>query len=127
MRMTEDDDVAGITREDGLGCRAGELVAVRDVDTQATDGYGSLVRQRRIVRVVDIAEHGDNACDPLERCEHRSASDVARVKDQFDAPEDLCNLRAPQPVRVGDQPDDLNARLKPRAPCRWSFRWSARR
>src|SRR6516164_2871247 len=98
MCVTEDDDVGGIPREDGLGRRPGELVAVRNVKAHAADRHGSLARERWIVDVVDVAEHGDDAGNPLEALEHRASTDVAGVEDQLDAPEDLFNLRSPQAV-----------------------------
>ena len=48
-------DVGGIAREREFRCRPSQLVAMAHVDGDAVDGDGPFARQRRVVRIVDVA------------------------------------------------------------------------
>jgi hypothetical protein len=106
MGVAEDDDLAGVARQDTLRGRPAKLVAVRDVDRHAVDRHRSRTRQHRVVRVVDVAADRFDRRDPSELAKDRTAADVAGVQNPRDAVERAGNRRPYEPVRVGDETDD---------------------
>ena len=117
MRVAEHDDVAGVAREDELGRRPSELVAVADVNGHTFNRHDALPRQRGIVRVVDVAEDGVDRRNRFERAQHRCAADVARVKNPRHSVEHTGDLRPHQSVRIGDEADDLSRHRRSRRPA----------
>ena len=60
--------------------------------------------QRR-VRRIDVAVHGPDRRDPLERVEHRAAADVPGVENLRDAGERREHAVPQKAVRIGDEAD----------------------
>ena len=105
MRVAEHEDVSSIARGDELGGRPPELVAVADVNRHAAERDDALARERRIVRIVDVAIHRVGRRDRIQRRQHRRAAHVARVKNPRHAAEAIRDRRAQEAVGVRDEAD----------------------
>ena len=68
--LAEDHDVARIARENRFGRHTSKLMAVRHMNGHTADRDRTLARERRVVRVVHVAEDGNDTRDPLEGLEH---------------------------------------------------------
>jgi hypothetical protein len=97
MRMTEDDDPDA--RGDEIDGERRAIVDDMNGDAAGVEGR-PLVKRFRPVAMVDVAAHGDDRRDRLERAQDCRIADVAGMDDGLDAAQRINRRWPEQAVRV---------------------------
>ncbi len=76
------------------------------MNRQTRRGNHAFACERRVVRIVDVAEHGFDGRDFLQRFEHPPPADIPGMEDEIDVLEHVCDFRPHEAVGVGNDSDD---------------------
>ena len=84
-----------------------QYVAYGDLPVVPTDH--DLPRKSAALILIDIAGHGEDWGNALQRFDHRSIADVSRMHDRGHAGKMFFNRRIIEPVRIGNRTDSNGA------------------
>jgi hypothetical protein len=84
-----------------------QYVAYGDLPAAPTDH--DLPRKSAALILIDIAGHGEDRGNALQRFDHRSIADVSRMYDRGHAGKMFLNRRIVESVRIGNRTDSNGA------------------